>query len=63
MLYDNESAVLTNCYKEKLLLDLDKKKGSSIYDWSQFDSFWILELLCRTNEIKTVKEYKVIDRI
>ena len=26
MLYYNESAVLMNCYKEKLLLDLDKKK-------------------------------------
>ena len=41
----------------------ERKKGSKIYDWSQFDSFWILELLCRTNEIKTVKEYNVIDRI
>ena len=28
----NESATLTNCYEEKLLLDLDKEKGSSIYD-------------------------------
>ena len=47
----------------KVVARFGQKKGSSIYDCSQFDSFWILELLCRSNEIKTVKEYNVINRI